>query len=436
MGSKAPPWYNLPMRFIADLHIHSRFSRATSKDMSPESLWRWAQLKGIRVLGTGDFTHPLWHRELSEKLDPAGNGLYRLKKQFRSETVPASCHADVFFMPTAEISCIYRKAGKTRKVHLIVLASGLDDAYLINIELAKIGNLSADGRPILGLDAKELLRIVLSTAPDALVIPAHAWTPHFSVFGAESGFDSLEECFDELTPHIAAIETGLSSDPAMNRRISALDRLTLISNSDCHSVSKIGREATIFDTDVSYSAIAKAIRTREGYVGTIEFFPEEGKYHIDGHRNCGVALQPKETIRHNYLCPICGKPLTIGVLHRVDKLADRDESVKPATPWPFVSLIPLQELISEALGAGVATKKVQAAYFSLLEACGNELAVLMDLPIAAIRKAVPEGRIVDAIELMRKGKVNIAPGYDGEYGRIRIFEKFAVPEKKGQEVLF
>ncbi len=340
------------------------------------------------------------------------------------------------FMLSAEISCIYRKNDRTRKVHALVLAPDFDAAYRINIELSKIGNLSSDGRPILGLDAKKLLQIVLDASPEAMLIPAHVWTPHFSVFGSESGFDSLEACFEELTPNIVAIETGLSSDPPMNWRISGLDRLTLVSNSDCHSASKIAREATVFDTDVTYAAIMQALRTRKGYAGTIEFFPEEGKYHIDGHRVCSVSLTPKETIRHNYLCPVCGKPVTVGVSHRVEKLADREEHYRPKHAAPFRSLIPLQELIAEALDAGVATKKVQTAYFSLLEACGNELSILLDVPIADIAAAVSEPRIAGSIDFMRRGKVHIAPGYDGEYGKIRIFEKVAPPEKKGQEVLF
>ena len=429
-------WYNLAMRFIADLHIHSRYSRATSRDMSPETLWRWGQLKGITVLGTGDFTHPLWHRELLEKLEPAGNGLYRLKRLFAADNIPDSCRADIFFLPTAEISCIYKKSGRTRKVHILLLARTLDDAYRINIELAKIGNLSADGRPILGLDVKDLLHIVLTTAPDALFVPAHIWTPHFSVFGSASGFDSLEECFEELTPHIHAVETGLSSDPPMNWRIAGLDRLTLISNSDCHSASKIGREATVFDADISYDAIMTAIRTKRGYAGTIEFFPEEGKYHVDGHRACSVSLSPKETIRHNYLCPVCGRAVTVGVMHRVEKLADRDEGFRPKTAAPSRSLVPLQELIAEALDAGAATKKVRAAYFDLLEKCGNELSILTDVPLRDVRSAVAEPKIAEAIDLMRRGQVHIAPGYDGEYGKVRIFEKVAPPRKKGQEVLF
>ncbi|HBO83927.1 MAG TPA: DNA helicase UvrD, partial [Deltaproteobacteria bacterium] len=267
------------MRFIADLHIHSKYSRATSRDMSPEGIWKWAQLKGIIVIGTGDFTHPAWFKELNEKLEPVGNGLFRLKMDLQTEDVPDTCRAEVYFLLSAEISCIYSKIGRTRKIHSIVFAPDFKDAARISIALSKIGNLSADGRPILGLDAKELLKIVIDVSPQAMLVPAHAWTPHFSVFGAVSGFDSLEECFEDLTPHIHAIETGLSSDPAINWRLSALDKITLISNSDAHSPAKIGREANILDAELSYKGITRAIKTREGFLGTIEFFPEEGKYH-------------------------------------------------------------------------------------------------------------------------------------------------------------
>jgi len=314
------------MSFIADLHIHSKYSRATSRDLNPENLWRWAQLKGITVIGTGDFTHPAWLKELREKFNPAKDGLFTLKRDLMTAELPDSCRSDVFFMLSAEISCIYGKNGRTRKIHSILLVPGFSDAEKINARLSQIGNLHSDGRPILGLDAKELLKIVLDISPQAMVIPAHAWTPHFSVFGAASGFDSIEECYEELSPHIHAIETGLSSDPLMNWRLSALDRITLISNSDAHSPAKLGREGNIFDTDVSYRAITGALKTQTGFTGTIEFFPEEGKYHYDGHRGCGVSFTPKETIRHHGICPVCGKKLTIGVMHRVERLADREKA--------------------------------------------------------------------------------------------------------------
>lgn len=413
------------MRFIADLHIHSKYSRATSKEMSPESVWKWAQIKGISVIGTGDFTHPNWFKELNEKLESTGNGLFRLKKEFMIYDIPDSCKADVFFMLSAEISCIYSKNGKTRKIHLILFVPDFASAAKINIALAKIGNLDADGRPILGLDAKELLKIVLNESPDGMLVPAHAWTPHFSIFGAESGFDSFEECFEELTPYIYAIETGLSSDPLMNWRLSALDKITLISNSDAHSPAKIGREANIFDTDISYKAMMDAIKTRRGLLGTIEFFPEEGKYHYDGHRTCGVSLTPEETLKHNYLCPVCGKRVTVGVMHRVEKLADRKNGFKPKDSLPFHSIIPLPEIISEVLKVGPNSKAVDREYQNLIQKLGNEFKILMDVPLKDIESA-GSPLIREAIARMRKGDVHIAPGFDGEYGKIKINVCFGV----------
>jgi uncharacterized protein (TIGR00375 family) len=419
------------MKFIADLHVHSHYSRATSKDMCPEGIWRWAQLKGVSVIGTGDFTHPQWLKELDEKLAPDGSGLFRLKEEFRSADVPASCEADIRFILSAEISCIYSKNGRTRKIHSILLAPDFASAARLNIALSRIGNLRSDGRPILGLDAKELLRITLDASPDAMLIPAHAWTPHFSVFGAASGFDSMEECFEELTPHIYAVETGLSSDPLMNWRLSALDRVTLISNSDAHSAAKIGREANILDTDLSYPAITDAIKTRKGFAGTIEFFPEEGKYHYDGHRDCGVSLTPQETIHHDYLCPVCNRKVTVGVMHRVEKLADREHGFKPEGAPSFTSIIPLPEIIAEGLKCGVNTKKVDALYFSLLNKLGNEFKILMDAPLDDIELAgTPLLR--EAVSRMREGRVHIAPGYDGEFGKVKIFEEVERKEIKGQ----
>ncbi len=423
------------MSFIADLHIHSKYSRATSRDMSPESIWRWAQLKGITVIGTGDFTHPEWFRELEEKLEPDGSGLFGLRKEFRSDDVPGSCRADVFFLLSAEISCIYSKHGKTRKVHALVFAPDFAAAQRISAALSKIGNIRSDGRPILGLDVKDLLRIVIDESPDAMLVPAHAWTPHFSVFGAASGFDSLEECFEELTPNIRAIETGLSSDPAMNWRLSGLDDITLISNSDAHSPAKIGREANIFGTKIGYVPILDAVRTGEGLLGTIEFFPEEGKYHYDGHRACEVSLSPKETIRENFCCPVCGRKMTIGVMHRIEKLADREEGFRPDGAPPFSSIIPLPEIIAETLNVGATSKKVGEVYMGLLETLGSEFSILMDVPISDIEKAGPP-RLAEAIGMVRLGKVNIAPGYDGEYGRIKIFEKAGRKPVKGQKRLF
>ncbi len=410
------------MSFVADLHIHSKYSRATSRDLEPESLWRWAQLKGITVIGTGDFTHPLWLRELKDKLEPCGNGLFTLKRELANEAagdVPVLCKADVFFMLTAEISCIYSKNGKVRKIHAIVLVPSLDDAERINHALSRIGNLKSDGRPILGLDAKVLLDIVINESPESMLIPAHAWTPHFSVFGANSGFDSLKECFEELTPYINAIETGLSSDPSMNWRLSALDSITLISNSDAHSSSKIGREANVFDTEVSYPAMLKALKTRKGFAGTIEFFPEEGKYYFDGHRACGVSLAPAETVSHAYSCPVCGKKVTVGVMHRVEDLADRKEGFRPAGSPPYQSVIPLPEIISQVLKVGAGSKAVRKMYWRILEKLGNEFAVLMKTGLDDIERAGSR-ELREALAKVREGDICIVPGYDGEFGKIKI----------------
>ncbi len=417
------------MRFIADLHIHSRFSRATSPDMTPESLYRWARLKGITVVATGDFTHPAWLKELGRKLDFTGNGLFTLREEFRSNEIPASCISDVFFLMSAEISCIYSKHGKTRKVHCVVLAGDMESALRLQGRLSRIGNIASDGRPILGLDAKKLLGIVMDECPGAIFVPAHAWTPHFSVFGASSGFDSLEECFEELTPHIHAIETGLSSDPAMNWRLSALDGLTLLSNSDAHSPQKIGREANIFNTELSYDAIADAIRTKKGFEETIEFFPEEGKYHYDGHRSCKARMSPEETVAADHRCPVCGKKVTVGVLHRVAALADRQVGRKPVDAKPFHTLIPLREVIAGTVGTGPQAKKVDRAYFELIERFGSELAILMETPVDEMIGA-GQARIGEALLRIRSGRVRIEPGYDGEYGKVSIFEKNGAEIKK------
>jgi len=372
-------------------------------------------------MGTGDFTHPAWLAELKEKIEPTDNGLFTLKKEFQSEDVPDSCRGDVFFMLSCEISSIYKKNGRTRKVHSIIYVPDFIDAENIYKVLSKIGNLNSDGRPILGLGAKELLKIVMDVCPESLFVPAHAWTPHFSVFGAVSGFDSLEECFDDLAPHICAIETGLSSDPSMNWRLSVLDRITLMSNSDAHSPAKIGREANILDAEYSYGAVAEAIKTKKGFLGTIEFFPQEGKYHNDGHRLCKVTLLPKETVANNYLCPVCNREVTIGVMHRVDKLADREDGFKPLASLPFYSIIPLPEILAETLQVGVGSKKVDGIYQGLLRELGNEFKILLDTPLEDIETA--GSRLIrEAISRMREGHIRIIPGFDGEFGKVKIFE--------------
>ena len=428
------------MSFIADLHIHSRYSRAVSRDMVPESLYRWAQLKGITVVGTGDFTHPAWFTELQEKLEPAEPGLYRLKPELATPVdaeIPAACRADVRFMLTTEISSIYKRHERTRKVHNLIFAPSFSAVANMTDKLARIGNLHSDGRPILGLDSEELLRIMLERAPEALFVPAHAWTPHFSVFGANSGFDSLEECFGDLTPHIRVIETGLSSDPPMNWRLSQLDGITLISNSDAHSPSKLGREANVLSGDLSFDDIKAAFTSGDPalFQGTIEFFPEEGKYHYDGHRNCRIRLSPEEARTHHHACPECGKPVTRGVMHRVEILADQPAGHRGRRALPYRSLVPLVELIAEVRGAGVNTKGVTEAYHQLLASLGNEFEILMNVPIAAIEEN-GGSLLALAIQRMREGSVNIAPGYDGEYGTVRLLSQEDRQSHASQTSLF
>ncbi len=391
--------------------------------MTLENLHFWAQLKGLTLLGTGDFTHPGRLAEIRKKLVPAEAGLYRLRRTFRRDgEVPPSCRKKVRFLLTAEISTIYAREGKTRKVHHLLLARNLNAAERINCILARVGNLESDGRPILGLDSRELLKIVLGSHPENLLIPAHAWTPHFSVFGAFSRFSSLQECYGDLASEIPAIETGLSSDPPMNRRLTQLDEVTLISNSDAHSLPKLMREATLFDTDLSYPALWEALwadGNEKTLLGTIEFFPEEGKYHYDGHRNCGVCLSPTETKKVKGLCPVCGKKLVLGILHRVESLADRREGEIPSSGKSCQFLIPLQEILSAVLHVGVGSKKVGREYRRLLTALGDEYTVLTETPLPALAE---EGSpaLAAAIGRVRAGKVRIRPGYDGVYGKIRI----------------
>ena len=407
------------MEFIADLHIHSRFSIATSRDLTPENLWRWGQLKGIRLVGTGDCTHPGWLGELESKLQCSDNGLLTLRDLPRDPAVPPSCRSEVSFLLSGEISCIYRKAGRTRKVHCLVYLPDFAAARRLNCALARVGNLASDGRPILKLDARDLLGMVLEASPAALLIPAHAWTPHFSVFGAVSGFNSLQECFDDLTPHIHALETGLSSDPAMNWRLSALDGITLVSNSDAHSPAKLGREATVFDTEFSYQGIFSGIAGGRGVASTLEFFPEQGKYHADGHRPCGVRLSPQETIDCGYRCPACGGKLTVGVLHRVELLADRALGARPEGAPSFRSVIPLLDLIGGTLRMGTACKRAQAMYFELLQQVGSEFHILLDAPLEVIAEA-SSAPLARAIGEMRLGEVDIDPGYDGKFGTVSV----------------
>lgn len=404
------------MRFIADFHIHSKYSRATSREMDVELLAQWAKKKGIGLLGTGDFTHPTYFAELKSKLQPAEPGLFRL---VRGEE-------KVRYILTTEVSNIYTQGDKIRRIHTLIFSPSFEVAEQINLKLSHYGKLSSDGRPIFGFTAKELVQMILEISEDCLLIPAHAWTPWFSIFGAHSGFDSIEECFGEMSPYIRAIETGLSSDPEMNWRLSALDEITLISNSDAHSPNRLGREANVFECELNYWEIAEAIRRkdRRKILFTIEFFPEEGKYHFDGHRTCGVILSPKETIQNQYLCPKCGKKITVGVMHRVEKLADRPEGFVPRQAIPSIHLIPLEEIIAEALGVRVDTKGVGMEYDRLIEKGGSEFRILLEAPPEELRSFVPP-KILEGIIRMRQGKVSIVPGHDGVYGKITLF-----PEKK------
>lgn len=410
------------MKTIADLHIHSRFSMATSKEGTPENLDFWARKKGISLIGTGDFTHPVWREELKERLVSEGNGLYRLRDAYVKEESRKFPGEGTRFVVSGEISSIYKKNGKTRKVHNVILLPSLEAADAMAQRLEKIGNIHSDGRPILGLDSHDLLEMMLDVCPEGILIPAHIWTPHFSVLGAKSGFDSVEECFEELAPYIHALETGLSSDPAMNWRISKLDRYQLVSNSDAHSPSKLGREANLLDIDCSYEGLYRAIRTGEGLEGTVEFFPEEGKYHFDGHRKCGVSLSPVEAERLGGICPVCGKKLTMGVDHRVEQLADRAEGFVKKDGKKYESLVPLPEVISACMGYSTASKKVQGCFEQMIQTLGTEFDILRNVPSEDIKSCAGE-RIAEGIENVRTGKVKRIPGYDGEYGKIQLFDE-------------
>jgi len=410
------------MKMIADLHIHSRFSMATSKEGTPENLDFWARKKGISLIGTGDFTHPVWREELKERLVSEGNGLYRLRDEYVKEESRKFPGEGTCFVVSGEISSIYKKNGKTRKVHNVILLPGLEAADAMAQRLEKIGNIHSDGRPILGLDSHDLLEMMLDVCPEGILIPAHIWTPHFSVLGAKSGFDSVEECFEELAPYIHALETGLSSDPAMNWRISKLDRYQLVSNSDAHSPSKLGREANLLDIDCSYEGLYRAIQTGEGLEGTVEFFPEEGKYHFDGHRKCGVSLSPVEAERLGGICPVCGKKLTMGVDHRVEQLADRAEGFVKKDGKKYESLVPLPEVISTCMGYSAASKKVQGCFEQMIQTLGTEFDILRNVPSEDIKSCAGE-RIAEGIENVRTGNVKRIPGYDGEYGKIELFDE-------------
>ncbi len=416
------------MKFIGDFHIHSKYSRATSPTGDLKHLADSAKTKGIQVIGTGDFTHPQWLKEIQEELEPAEEGLYKMRKENEATR----------FLLTSEISCIYKKNDKVRKIHIDILAPTIKTVEKINKKLLAIGaNLKSDGRPILGLDAKELLKIVLESDEKCLFVPAHILTPWFSVFGSKSGFDSLEECFEDYTKYIFAMETGLSADPAMIWRIPDGRRLALISNSDAHSPSKLGREANVFNTGLNYTDIVQAIKDKDKnkFLYTIEFFPQEGKYYYDGHRNCNIVLSPEESAKYNNVCPVCGKALTLGVANRIKQLADKPEGFVPDNAIPYKSLIPLKEIIAEVFSCGSETKKVNKEYEKLINSFENEFNILLNISKEDLEKSVIS-EIAEAILRVRQGKVIVEPGYDGVFGKIRIFSQ---KEKKSflkQEVLF
>ncbi len=412
------------MQFVADFHLHSKYSRATSKDLDIDHLALWAKKKGIQLLGTGDFTHPLWLKELKSKLKPVDGDLFEYK--------------GVHFILTVELSNIYSKNGRTYRIHTVYLAPSFATVDKIIEALTRRGaNLHSDGRPILGMDVEEMTKIILDIDENIFVIPAHIWTPWFAMFGSKSGFDSIEDCWGKLANKITCVETGLSSDPAMNWRLSCLDRMTLVSNSDAHSPSKIGRECNVFDCEMSYAQIVETLKTKDPkrFLYTVEFFPEEGKYHYDGHRACNVVLSPAESKRHNNNCPKCGKSLVLGVLNRVDELADRPEGYKPPNVIPFVNRIPLEEIIADARGMGVHSKAVQREYEAILKVFGTEFDVLSSIEYKDLTKSI-SSRIVEGIKMVREGRVHIDPGYDGEYGKISLFEQEPKLKDESQLKLF
>jgi DNA helicase II / ATP-dependent DNA helicase PcrA len=411
------------VRFYADLHIHSKHSRACSRDCDLEHLAWWGKRKGITVIGTGDFTHPGWFEELQSTLVPAEPGLFRLPDDLEraiDRRLPPPCRGPVRFLLCVEISTIYKRAERTRKVHHLLYMPDLEAAAACTARLRRIGNLASDGRPILGLDSRDLLEITLESGEGAYLVPAHAWTPWFSPLGSKSGFDAVEDCYGDLAGHLFALETGLSADPAMCWQVSSLDRYRLVSNSDAHSPPALGREATVFDTEVDYFAIRRSLETGEGFGGTVEFFPEEGKYHLDGHRKCGVRLEPSESRRRGDRCPVCAKPLTVGVLHRVEELADRPAGFRPDGAAGFRNLIQLPQLAGEVLGVGSKSKAVAATVAAMVERLGPELEILERVPVEAIAKAAPP-LVAEAVDRVRRGAVVREAGFDGEYGVLRVF---------------
>lgn len=416
------------MKFIGDLHIHSRYSMATSKKLVPEHLEYWAKIKGINLVGTGDCIHPGWSDELHDKLTPLDNGLFALKEDFRlPESARLVNSGHTAFILSGEISSIYKKHGKVRKIHNIMFFPDFESLFKVQRRLDREGNIRSDGRPILGLDPKIILEMMLEASDRAFMVPAHIWTPWFSLFGSKSGFDTIEECFGDLSSHIFAVETGLSSDPPMNRLVSSLDNVRLISNSDAHSPEKLGREANLFDCDFSYDGVLNALKYDEGFAGTIEFFPEEGKYHLDGHRACGIRTHPKESLAMNGVCPVCGKPLTLGVLYRVYQLADRETPEnQPGHPHRYATR--LADIIAEVQNRKSCTaRSVVAEYFRCIESIGSEFDILLEADIKDV-EAVAGPVLAEAVNRLREGRLIVESGYDGEFGKIRFFGEDEISE--------
>lgn len=427
------------MQYIADLHLHSKYSRATSRELNIEGLYKGAKLKGIDVIGTGDFTFPAYIKEMEHKLNPIEGGIFELKdKDSVKVNAPNAEKHNPKIMLTAEIANIYKRHDKVRRMHTVVWAPGLEEVKELNKQLDKIGNISSDGRPILGLDVADMAKLIWDISKDFIIIPAHAWTPWFAIFGSKSGFDTIEECFGDLSENIYAIETGLSSDPLMNWRLSMLDNISLVSNSDAHSLPNLGREATVFDlSELSVSNINKALQkgsSKDNKIKyTIEFNPEEGKYHYDGHRACNFVCDPKETKRLKGICPKCKKPLVIGVDNRVEELADRD---KPKKNGDYKYIVPLQEIIADAFSQRKNTKKVQQTYDAMIEQIDNEFNILLKTPLEKIKEFGIE-ELATGIDRVRKGEIHVEPGYDGEYGVVSVFKKEEqVSAKSRQKTLF
>ncbi len=425
------------MQSIADLHLHSKYSRATSPQMEPIMLDLWAKKKGINIVGTGDFTHPAYFKELKEKLVEDGSGLLQLGATSNEKRVTST----VKFMLTTEIACIYKHGGKARRVHICVNAPSFESVKKINEELTKLKcNLRSDGRPIIGLSAKQLVEVCWSADERVMIIPAHAWTPWFAIFGSKSGYDSIEECFEEYSNRIYAIETGLSSDPAMNWRLSQLDNITLLSNSDAHSPANLGREANVFDLqEFTYSEIKKIIETKDSkkFLNTIEFFPQEGKYHYDGHMSCGFSCAPDESKKkYKNICPKCKRALVLGVDHRVEDLADRSVGYKNKRFIPYKNIIPLQEIIAECQKKSKNAKAVIVQYEEMIAKGVSEFNILLELSRENI-KNISNELVAEAVMRMRAGNVMAIPGYDGVYGIVKVFkEGELITQKPNQKKMF